>query len=85
MPNMRSNKVSDEEAAEMVDLPGVVKNNERQVNFLELTDNDFNSNTDKKSGEDAREGSLAAAEGLQGTTDQRRGKEVTKPFTKTHI
>ena len=65
---MRSNKVWDEEGA---GLPGVVESSnetaeiKEKINFLEQkTDGDI--------------GSLAGAEALQATTDERRRKEVAK-------
>ena len=65
---MRSNKVWDEEAA---GLPGVVESSnetaeiKEKINFLEQkTDRDI--------------GSLAGAEAVQATTDERRRKEVAK-------
>ena len=70
MPGMRSNKVWDEEGA---GLPGVVESSnetaeikeKRAINFLEQNaDGDI--------------GSLAGAEAVQATTDERRRKEVMK-------
>ena len=70
MLDVRSNKVWDEEVA---GLPGVVENSnetaeikeKRAINFLEQkTDGDI--------------GSLAGAEAVQATTDERRRKEVMK-------
>ena len=68
MLDLRSNKVWDEEGA---GLPGVVESSnetaeiKEKINFLEQkTDGDI--------------GSLAGAEALQATTDERRRKEVAK-------
>ena len=72
MPDMRSNKVWDEETAERAGLPVVAESSEKQDNVFELNDND------KKNGADFLEGSLAAAEAVQDETDERRGAAVTK-------
>ena len=68
MLDLRSNKVWDEEGA---GLPGVVESSnetaeiKEKINFLEQkTDGDI--------------GSLAGAEAVQATTDERRRKEVAK-------
>ena len=71
MPDMRSNKVWDEETAERAGLPVVSEGNEKQDNVFELNDN-----KDKKDG--FLEGSLAAAEAVQDETDKRRSAAVTK-------
>ena len=66
MPDMRSNKVWDEETAERAGLPVVVGSND----VFEFADND------KK--RDFHGASLAAAEAVQADTDERRGLAVTK-------
>ena len=99
MPDLRSNKVWDEkEAVVRIVLPGDVKNNKLgdNHNFFELTNKRMDKKTNKKmegktnekTGEDAGQGSLAAAEVVQAATDERRSRQVTRSNTskkKKHI
>ena len=75
MPDMRSNKVWNEETSERVAVPPSLVENNNGLNEARRGKELAAEKTD----ENGRIiGSLAAAEALQAATDERRGKEVTK-------